>query len=858
MALIAVPNLTREDARTRADLLSVEHYDISLDLTDGQGNASERTFRSITTVTFAAARPGASTFIDVIADRFHSVTLNGAAVDTSGYTTDGGLVLPDLAAENTLVVDADLLYTNSGEGMHRSVDPSDGETYVYTQFETADAKRVFACFDQPDLKATFTIRATVPATWEASSTGRQTGVTEHEHGKTIEFAESARMSTYVTALVAGPYHVVREHHDGIDLGIFCRKSMAQHLDLDELWAVTKQGFDWFHENFGLRYPFDKYDQLFVPEYNAGAMENAGCVTINELYVFRSKTTDRLYERRGLTILHEQAHMWFGDLVTMKWWDDLWLNESFAEWAAVSAQAENTRWTNAWTTFANFEKEWAYREDMAPGTHPIASDAPDVQTAEVNFDGIAYAKGSCVLKQLTAYIGHDTFLAGVRKYFQDHAYGNTTLADLLGAMEAASGRDLGSWSKLWLETTGVNTFTPEFTLAEDGTYATFALRQSAPSDVATTNVLRPHRLAVGLYEEQDGRLVRVHRVELDAEAELTEVPELVGRRQPDFLLVNDDDLTYCKTRLDERSIDALRNGGIGRFEESLPRALAWITLWDMTREGELATRDYLDLVIAGAEAETDIGVLQYQIRQAVSALNVYADPAWAPTGWSRFADKAYQALHDAGPGSDQQLAWTQALMSAARSDAHVSFLEGLLDGTTTVEGLSIDPDLRWSLVQALAARGRLGADEIDAEEADDQSTSGREKAATARALIPTPEAKERAWQEAMHNDELSNAMSSAVMLGFSHPTQGALVAPFMPRYFAEIRGVWDRRTSELAQTAVSLMFPRWTSTITEDTLAAADEFLAADGLPPALRRLVSEARAGVARAMRNRGVDAAAN
>ena len=452
---MAVPNLTRIDAQTRAELLSIDSYTIELDLTSGDGAPSETTFRSRSEIRFRATA-GASTFVDLIAASIQEATLNGAPVDTSAYAPVDGLVLPDLADDNVLVVDATCEYTNTGEGLHRFVDPVDKEVYLYSQFETADAKRMYACFDQPDLKATFTVTVTAPSHWKVISNGAVES-TDRDGGRAVwRFATTARMSTYITAMIAGPYHEVRSTHDGIDLGLFCRASLADHLDSDELFTITGQGFDWYHANFGMRYPFGKYDQLFVPEFNAGAMENAGAVTFREDYVFRSRVTDAAYERRAETILHEMAHMWFGDLVTMQWWNDLWLNESFATYASVLCQTSATRWTGAWTTFANVEKTWAYRQDQLPSTHPIATDAPDVQTAEVNFDGITYAKGASVLKQLGAYVGVEAFLAGLREYFAEHAYANSTLADLLRALEKSSGRDLGQWSKLWLETTGINT------------------------------------------------------------------------------------------------------------------------------------------------------------------------------------------------------------------------------------------------------------------------------------------------------------------------------------------------------------------------------------------------------------------
>ena len=855
---MAVPNLTRDDARTRAELLHVESYDVSLDLTDGGGKPSERTFRSTTTVTFTA-RDGAETFIDVIADRFHAVTLNGADVDVSDYRPEAGIVLTGLAEQNTLVVDADLLYTNTGEGLHRFVDPLDGETYLYSQFETADAKRMYACFDQPDLKATFTIRVTVPDHWQVATNGRRERTDDLPAGKTLHFATTARISPYITALVAGPYHVVTDHHDGIDLGLWCRKTLAEYLDADELFLLTKQGFDWYHANFGVRYAFDKYDQLFVPEFNAGAMENAGCVTFREDYVFRSKVTDARYERRAETLLHEMAHLWFGDLVTMQWWDDLWLNESFATYASVLCQTSATRWTDAWATFANAEKTWAYRQDQLPSTHPIATDAPDVQTAEVNFDGITYAKGASVLKQLAEYVGVEAFLAGLRSYFAEHAYGNTTLADLLRALEESSGRQLGEWSKLWLETTGINTLRPEFTLDDEGRYATFDIVQSAPTEVATTNTLRPHRLAVGCYEDRDGRLVRTARIEMDVAGERTPVPELIGQTAParGLLLVNDDDYTYCKQRLTEASLQTLLDGGISQLESPLTRALCWSAAWDMTRDAELPTRDYVALVVAGAARETDIGVMQSLTRQALRALEIYADPAWAPQGYTALADAALGALRAAEPGSDHQLAWAHTLLGAARSDEHLAVVRALLDGENVPDGLAVDDELRWSIVTALAANGRLGEDEIAAEVSRDPSAAGRRHAATARAALPTAEAKEQAWQLAVHDDTLPNAMQEAVIAGFAPSSQGELVRPYVARYFDEVREVWQRRTSELAQNVVVGLFPTWSATIEDETVAAADALLAQDDVPSALRRLIGEGRADVLRALAARRADAAA-
>ena len=526
------------------------------------------------------------------------------------------------------MVDAVGLYTNTGEGLHRFVDPVDDAVYLYSQFETADAKRLFACFDQPDLKARFTMTVTAPADWQVVSNGATTSTEPGPGGATVHrFATTEPMSTYVTALVAGPYYVVRDHHDGIDLGIFCRSSLAQHLDADRLFTETKQGFDFFHGAFGIRYPFGKYDQLFVPEFNAGAMENAGAVTFKEDYVFRSRVTGYLYERRCETILHEMAHMWFGDLVTMRWWDDLWLNESFATWASVVAQVSATEYSNAWTTFANVEKSWAYVQDQLPSTHPIAADMVDLAAVEVNFDGITYAKGASVLKQLAAYVGFEEFLTGLRAYFEAHAFGNATLVDLLTALEETSGRNLQAWADAWLKTTGLNTISADLDVDDAGVITRFEIVQSGAAPGAGER--RPHRLAVGIYDRDDaGQLVRTQRVELDVvDGAHRGSRTWSGVDRGALVLLNDDDLTYCKARLDPTSLSTVIDG-IAQVTESLPRTLLWSAVWEMTRDALMRARDFVTLAVRGMGTEDQIGVLQRVLAQLQVAVGSYADPAWA--------------------------------------------------------------------------------------------------------------------------------------------------------------------------------------------------------------------------------------
>jgi aminopeptidase N len=858
---VAPPNLTRDEAQQRAALLKVASYDVELDLTDGGGKPGDTTFRSTTTVRFASNEAGVDTWVDLIAASVERATLNGTPLDVSGYREDKGIPLPSLAEENELVVEATCRYMNTGEGLHRFVDPVDGSVYLYTQFETADAKRMFTCFDQPDLKATFRFTVTAPEDWKVlSNSPEESGDAEPTGAVKHVFQTTKPMSTYVTALVAGPYTEWRDtysdEHTSIPLGIYCRASLAQHMDAERLFTETKQGFDFYHRSFGVPYPFEKYDQCFVPEFNAGAMENAGCVTFLEDYVFRSRVTRYAYERRCETVLHEMAHMWFGDLVTMRWWNDLWLNESFATFASVLAQAEATEYKQGWTSFANIEKSWAYRQDQLPSTHPVAADIPDLQAVEVNFDGITYAKGASVLKQLVAYVGQEHFLSGLRVYFAKHAWGNATLADLLAALEEASGRDLSWWSAQWLETTGLNSLRPVFTVDDEGRFTAFAITQGGAKPGA--GELRTHRVAVGVYDDQDGKLVRTHRVELDVSGQETVVPELIGVSRGKLVLVNDDDLSYCTMRLDPDSLATLVDR-IGDIGEPLPRTLCWSAAWEMTREAELKARDFTALVAGGLGAESEVGVLQRLLLQAQTAVASYADPEWAAErGWPLLVDALRFRLDTALPGSDAQLAVVNSLAGCPLPQSVLTSFQGWLLDVAVPPGLVVDTDLRWRILQALVANGAATEAEIDAEAQRDPTSTGQRQAERARALIPTAEAKERAWQRAVHDDDLPNAVQEAIIGGFSHPAQRPLLLPFVERYFAEVDEVWARRTSERAQSVVVGLFPSWA--VEKPTVDAADGWFAAgdgeDGHPPALRRLVSEGRAGIVRALAAREFDRA--
>ena len=848
-------NLTRDEARTRADLLTVHSYEVTLDLTRG-----ERVFRSTTVVSFDA-EPGASTFIDAVTDTVHRVELNGVGLDASEVADGVRIQLPSLAASNTLVVEADMPYMNTGEGLHRFTDPVDGEVYLYTQFEVPDSRRVFAVFEQPDLKATFRFRVTAPSHWDVISNSPTPApvpadsAADGGESSTWYFEPTPVMSSYVTALIAGPYQSVRSEltsSDGrtIPLGVFARKSLMKYMDAENIFALTRQGFAFYEEQFGAPYPFEKYDQLFVPEFNAGAMENAGAVTFVETYVFRSRVPDATVERRAITILHELAHMWFGDLVTMRWWNDLWLNESFAEFMSTLAAAEATEFEQAWTTFAILEKGWAYRQDQLPSTHPIVAEINDLEDVQVNFDGITYAKGASVLKQLVAWVGQDQFMAGVRQYFAKHSWKNTELVDLLSELEAASGRDLKQWSALWLETAGVNTLRPEIGTDDDGTIASFTILQTAIEAFPT---IRPHRLAVGFYDhDDDGALVRVHRLELDVDGERTDVPDLVGRKRPALVLLNDDDLAYAKIRLDPASLrTSVRH--VKDFRDSLPRTLVLASAWDAARDGETPARDYVELVLRNIGAESDSSVVLVLLRQLASTLAFYVDPADREAMGDAAADSLLELALAADPASDAQLQFTKAFSAHARTAAQLDVVEAMLTGRNVPEGLSVDQDLRWELLTSLVVGGRAGAAEIDAELVQDSTATGELAAAAARAALPTADAKEAAWAALVDATDLPNATQRSMIAGFTRVHDRALLEPFVERYFASLREVWSTRTHEIAQQIVVGLYPSLLTT--QDTLDRTDAFLAELGADaPSLRRLVLESRDGIVRALKAQAAD----
>jgi aminopeptidase N len=836
-------NLTRDEARTRAALVEDVRYEVLLDLTRG-----DETFRCETRVLFRAAEPGATTFIDLTAHDVHEVVLNGRDIDATDVRATR-VTLTDLAADNELRIVADMAYRHTGKGLHFFRDPTDDAVYLHSQFEPFDAHLVYPCFDQPDLKAVFDLSVDAPAGWVVVSNERCTEQPAEGAAGRWRFAPTPRLSTYVTAVVAGQYAAHHTTHGDVDLGFYVRASLLEHLEVAELAELTRQGLDWFDANFGIAYPFGKYDQLFVPEFSAGAMENPGCITFSESYVFRSRVTDAQRERRAETVLHEMAHMWFGDLVTMRWWDDLWLNESFATFCAVLSQVEATRFTKGWVTFLDSEKAWAKYQDQLPTTHPIAADLVDVEAVHQNFDGITYAKGASVLRQLVAYVGQEAFLAGCRAYFQAHQYGNAELADFLTALEEASGRDLSEWTRAWLSTSGINTLAADHAVADDGTFARFAVVQSADAAHPT---LRPHRLAIGVYDWEATRLVRTHRVEVDVAGERTEVPALVGVDAGAMVLVNDDDLTFTKLRLDDRTMD-VATSHLAALADPLPRALVWAAAWDMVRDGELPATQFVDLAIANSGAETEVGVTQRLAARSLGAAVRYAAPDHRDDLRRRLADHALAQLEQAEPGSGHQLVWARLLASAAHTDDQLERVAQLLDGSWDVPGLDVDTELRWHLVTALAREGAAGVDRIDRELERDQTDIGERHAITARAAMPDPEQKAAAWRRLTEDTSLSHTLSRQIWGGFQQMTQPKLLAEYGERYFDVLDDVWRDRDLEWAIEFSSDMFPL--PCASEEVAARTAAVLERPDLPGPLRRVLLEEQDLLQRVLTARARDA---
>ncbi|AGT92831.1 aminopeptidase N [Rhodococcus erythropolis CCM2595] len=819
---MSTANLNRSEVAERSRTIDVTGYRVELDLRSAADSAA-KTFSTVTTIDLTSSAE--STWLDFIGAAVDSVEVDGASIPVE---YDGSrIVLRGLGGSNVVRVAAHGHYSRSGEGLHRFVDDADDQTYLYTQYEPADARRVFACFEQPDLKAPFTFEVTAPDGWEVLSNQPATRTLSVDGAQRVIFAPTLPISTYITAIAAGPYHRVASSWSRgeltVELGALCRASLAPHLDADNVFDITRQGLDFYAEHFDYPYPFGKYDQIFVPEYNLGAMENPGLVTFTEAYVFRGTATDEQHQRRANTILHEMAHMWFGDLVTMVWWDDLWLKESFADFMGSLVSAEATRFTDAWVAFAIKRKAWAYLQDQLPTTHPIVADIVDLEAAKLNFDGITYAKGASVLKQLVAFVGRDAFFEAARRYFKAHAFGNTTLVDLLDVLAETSGRDVREWARIWLQTTGVST------LSLDGT----ALVQTDP---------RPHRLAVGIYDyNESGDLVRTERVELDITESRTSVDLPPGA----LTLLNDEDLTYAKVRLDAESLSTVE-ASLDRVSDPLARGVIWSSLWNSVRDAQLSVFRYLDMVERFAPAETDLAILSAILTDAQYAVLHYVPKSLRPNVSAGWLETTWKAVFEAEPESGRQLAWARALSAAAAvNDARAGELRSILDGTCPGPvGLALDPDLRWALWIALSATGHASVSDFDSELSKDSTSAGRTAYVRAAASIPDAETKAAAWASATTDASLSNDRLDATIAGFRSGTDPSLIEGYAVEYFSSLGKWWSERSIEIARRLVNGLFPA-----AEDT-SAVDSWIQANAEAPAsLRRLVLERRDHLARDLR---------
>lgn len=843
-------NLTRLEAIERAELVEVHSYSVELDLQKG-----EEVFGATTTVKFNSHKIGASTFIDAITKTVHRVTLNGKDLDVASVSDGIRIQLDNLQAENELVVVSDNPYMHTGEGLHRFVDPVDNEVYLYTQFEVPDSRRMFAVFEQPDLKATFQFTVSAPSKWKMISNSPTPTPVDRGDGTSIwVFAPTPRISSYITALIAGPYSEWRDEltsSDGrtIPLGVYGRSSLAKYIDADYIFEKTKEGFVFFEEQFQYPYPFEKYDQLFVPDFNAGAMENAGAVTITESYVFRGAVNGYIKERRIITVLHELAHMWFGDLVTMRWWNDLWLNESFAEYASYLATAEATEYKEAWTTFTSHEKSWAYREDQMPSTHPVVANIRDLEDVQVNFDAITYAKGGSVLRQLVAWVGQENFMKGLASYFKKHAFGNAELVDLLTELELTSGRELRDWSKLWLETSGVNTLRAELT-EEDGKITSFAIAQSHHVDYPT---LRPHRLGIGYYNLENGKLVRTHRIEIDIDGAKTEVPELIGTERPALILLNDGDLAYAKLRLDDVSWQTTLHH-LADFSDSQARALLWGAAWDSTRDAEADPKDFIHLVLKNIATESNATAMMTLLNQLVTVATMYLKPENRAEYKAKIGDALIEMARKADAGSEPQLQFLKFFPRFASTEEHAVALRGLLTGTEKLKEREIDTDLKWDLLTGLVTLGAADEAEIDAMLATDNTANGQKAAAMAKAAIPTAEAKAKTWHTAVETDEWSNTILQYSTIGFSRGANAELLAPYVEKYFADVLKIWNTKTFKMAEYAIVNLYP--ISLATSDLAEKTRKFLDTPEVTaiPALRRLLVENLDPIDRALKVQAQD----
>ena len=836
-------NLSRDEAAARSALITVQRYEVDVDLS-AAATEGARTYPVRTRIDFSlrkGVKAGeAETFLDYLGDTVVSVMLNGEPLDPGRYVGSARILLPGLKAQNVVEIASRSVYSRSGEGLHRFVDPADGGVYLYTQYEPADCRRVFPVFEQPDLKARFRFSLIGPQSWQLRSNSPEesreylSGYAEGLDGGTglvhVRFAETERMSSYITALLAGPYHAVEGGWSGstpsgeqvkIPLTVLCRASMAEHFDAEALLELTGAGLDFFHAEFDTAYPWGKYDQVFVPEYNLGAMENPGLVTFTEAYVFDTAATDAQYETRANTLFHEMAHMWFGDLVTMQWWDDLWLKESFADYMGSVAVDEATDWTTSWISFANGRKAWAYVQDQLPTTHPIVADIEDLEAADQNFDGITYAKGASVLKQLGAYAGREAFREASRRYFRCHAFGNATLQDFLEILEEVTGKDMQGWARDWLQTAGLPVIAVE--IGTGGQEKTVSVRESGEDPVTGEPVRRPHLVEVGLHslDPESGVLTRDDSVPLQIRREDSgSALEVVGLRTegpPRLVLPNEQDLTYAKLSFDQESVAAVLSHPV---EDPLARATVWASLWSMVRDGELPARRFLEAVMDLGLRIPEITVVQSVLRQADRALRWFTPVGEREDLQRRFGARLAEFLPavDSAPAlGDHQRAAARTLAALCRrSGSQLHLLAALVDGDGAdigITSLELDEELRWAFLQALAAHGRAGVQQLDAELTRRTTARGRIAHRLATAARPERQVKEQAFCQAVSGadedgQELSNDHLTATVSGFMIDTteSASLTAPYVPEYFEAVEGIWERMSQGQATRVIGGLFP----------------------------------------------------
>lgn len=779
--------LTQGEAEGRSTRVSNVSYELSLDLHPGA-----QRYRGQVTIRFDHSGTG-DLFLDYRGATIRTLEVNGQRIGSprwNGYR----LWLPGstLGSRNVVRVDYENDYDHEGDGFHQFFDPEDGQEYLYTNFEPYESHRLFPQFDQPDIKATYRLTVVAPEGWELIHNTAPESVSPADEGRRRWiFQPTKRFSTYLFALIAGPYHVVRDRHGEVDLGLFCRKSLARYLDAAEIFEVSKQGLDFYSEFFAVPYPFGKYDQVFVPEFNSGAMENVAAVTHNEFMVFRDPPTINQRRARAKVILHEMAHMWFGNLVTMRWWNDLWLNESFATYMSYLCMEQATNFDSGWLDFASSIKNWAYRQDQLVTTHPIAGQVEDTDQTFLNFDGITYGKGASVLKQLVAAVGLEGFREGMREYFRRHAYGNATLADFLAAIEHGAGVSLGEWAHLWLETSSLNTIAAHWEVDGDR-IAGLALEQTAPPEHP---YLRPHRLDVGLAREEETGL-RITVLPATITGQRADITEAAGLPRPDFVFPNYGDHGYCKVAIDEASLRYIL-AHIDRVTDTLLRLQLWSSLWNMVRDQQLSSLRYLELVRAKAPAEHHPELVESVTANALAALGRYVPEHLIEAEAHRFFEAARRALESAPPG-DLQKIWARALIGAAATTVDVGELGRLADGEVVIPGLEIDQEMRWAIATKHRAYGLDGsAERIASEAARDPSDRGVRARLRAETSTPDPAVKERAWDKFLGEGYGSLHLTAAAMSGFNWRHQGSMLVPYVEKFFDVVPRVFAERDKEFA-------------------------------------------------------------